>query len=129
LNKRLFFLLIIASFKLQAETCLLKGQIRYLQNQKQITEKSSYCYDSKEKTILSFSCQHKKCNAMEFKIVYRKYENDDTGSPGFKICQRHYHAMPQIIEFWDEKKWVKTSRCIFPDGSFIDTGRLMQNSG
>lgn len=50
------------------------------------------------------------------------------GTPGFELCFR-LKGVGEIIEFTlSDGKWVKLDRCLFADGSYIDTGSLVEVS-
>jgi hypothetical protein len=105
----------------------IEGKIKYLDGAKEIILKENYCFDSLLRTISSFKkCSNtKECTsnlAGPFLVKVKDIEGKN-GSPGFKICAK-LNGIPQFLEFWDNENWIKSSRCIFNDGSFVDIGSL-----
>ncbi|OFZ16221.1 MAG: hypothetical protein A2Z20_00100 [Bdellovibrionales bacterium RBG_16_40_8] len=84
-----------------------------------------YCYNENKTKLLSKSCYQPKCKALN---VIKKYKFTElfsqVGKPGFKLC-RELKGTPQIIEFYVDKKPYKLDRCLFSDGSFVDTDHLL----
>ena len=109
----------------------IEGKIKYILYNKEIISKENYCFELDLDMLFSSDpcadnkvCISKDLDPIEFKISEKNFE---TGSPGFKICEK-YNGTPQIIEFWTGKKWQPSSRCIFSDGSFIDTSSLAEKT-
>lgn len=105
----------------------IDGKIRYIDGKEEKVVKESYCYDTILRKIYSSGrCKpNTKCMADFDKPIMMKVSevSGETGSPGFKICEK-VGGVPQIMEFWEGNQWVKTARCIFKDGSYIDNGTL-----
>ena len=105
----------------------IEGKIKYLDGTKEILLKEKYCYDSYLRSISSFKkCPDNKVCTINLPGPFLIKHSDiqsEKGSPGFKICQK-LNGIPQFIEFWDKQSWVKSSRCIFNDGSFVDIASL-----
>ncbi len=76
-------------------------------------------------TFVSKSCFKKNCQALkeELLAVKRKEIYSQRGTPGFKICYK-LKAMPYLIDYMWETKWIPASRCMFKDKSFISTEYL-----
>ena len=127
---QLLFLLFLISnslFAIEKSGCT-EGKIKYLDRSSEIVSVESYCYDSLVRSISSMKkcsnnqeCKSNLPGPFEFKL---RAIQSPMGSPGFKICEK-LNGVPQFIEYWDKFSWIKTSRCIFNDGSFIDIGALM----
>jgi hypothetical protein len=101
-----------------------KGKIKYTFEKKSQEESTAYCFDKERDMLYSFYCfQNKDCQAKKFRKNDYSFDSE-SGSPGFKLCQWFYLGIPQLIEYWDGKHWVSSSRCIFPDKSFIDIATL-----
>ncbi|MBC7427809.1 MAG: hypothetical protein H7336_04295 [Bacteriovorax sp.] len=104
------------------------GKIKYQVKGKEVIHMESYCYDSDLQIFMSSrpcvkkDCQSKNLGTIDVKISEIAGER---GSLGFKICEK-FHGTPQIIEYWGKNNWVQSSRCLFSDGSFIDTASLSQ---
>lgn len=131
--KTLFFiiLLIFSSFALSQEVCVQAGKIKHIYQTKKVIEKKGFCYGPEFGAIKSLSCKKGKCQAYQFKKLSEKAKEGllgEFGSPGFKLCIKFYHSIPQIISYNVKGEWKSSSICIFKDKSFIDTGRLMKNS-
>ena len=109
----------------------IDGKIKHIFYNKEIISNENYCFELESDMLFSSDpcadgkiCISKNFDPIEFKISEKNFE---TGSPGFKICEK-YNGTPQIIEFWTGKKWQPSSRCIFSDGSFIDTSSLAEKT-
>ncbi|MNL16202.1 hypothetical protein D3C87_1372320 [compost metagenome] len=105
-----------------------KGQIRILSNAEWKHSPAEYCYNSDFTVFVSPSCNSsskKKCLAFTHQ---RKFEVSELssfiGTPGFRLC-RLMNGAPDILDFEVNKKWHTLDRCVFTDGSFVDTGSLM----
>ena len=105
----------------------IEGKIKYLDGAKEVLLKEKYCYDSYLRSISSFKkCPDNKECTINLPGPYLMKQSEfltDKGSTGFKICQK-LNGIPQLIEFWDKQSWIKSSRCIFNDGSFVDIASL-----
>ena len=109
----------------------IEGQIKYLDGKKEVLLKEHYCFDSVLKSISSVrKCLDKDSTEKECLVnmpgpyeMKLKEIQTERGSIGFNICNK-LKGTPQFIEFWDGTSWVKTSRCIFNDGSYMDIAAL-----
>jgi hypothetical protein len=105
----------------------MEGKLKYLDGKKEILLNEGYCYDSLLRSISSYKkCpNNKECTSNlpgPFSMKHKDVQAEQ-GSPGFKICEK-LNGIPQFVEFWDKEAWIKTSRCIFNDGSFVDIASL-----
>jgi hypothetical protein len=109
----------------------LDGKIKYIERSKEVIKPESYCYDSDLNIFMSSKpcAQGKECQIMNLETIVVKTSEvaGVTGSLGFKICNK-FHGTPQIIEYWAKGSWASTSRCLFSDGSFIDTASMAQKA-
>lgn len=130
--KKTFFAVLVSTFfaSLPAhaadDICLKDGKIRFRFGAKVVEEKASYCFDATRSMLESMNCHGRECAAR--KTAKRKIPMESLkgqfGSPGFKLCFE-YKATPQIMEFYDGKKWWELDRCLFKeDNSFLDTSSL-----
>ncbi len=105
----------------------INGKIRYIEGKDEKVMNENYCYDSLLRKIYSSGrCKpNTKCMADFDQPIPMKMSEvtGEKGSPGFKICEK-VGGVPQIIDYWEGDKWVKTARCVFKDGSYIDNGTL-----
>ena len=124
MNKLILISLIFSLISLEVfakEECV-DGKLRYRHSRKMKTLDASYCYNSNKTTLRSKGKS----------ITVPKVELDSSildtavGKPGFNICFE-YGGTPQIVEFYADRKWWKLDRCIFKDGSFVDTGTLLSD--
>ncbi len=123
-----FISLVCLDFSLHAESIgCIKGKIRFVEGKKEIIQNEDYCYESLPRKIYSSGkCKESfKCFAQMTKPIHLKKMDvaGQVGSPGFKICEK-IGGVPQIMEFWDEEEWIKTSRCLFKDSSYVDIGTI-----
>lgn len=122
----IFILLPLSAFAGKDFGCI-DGQIRFIEGKSEKIIKEKYCYDALLRKIYSSGqCRpNTKCMAdFDRPIVLKLADvSGETGSPGFKICEK-INGVPQIMEFWDGDRWIKTARCVFKDGSYTDTGSL-----
>lgn len=124
-----FFGLLIFSFSVHAgkDFGCISGKLRFLEGKTEKIVNETYCYDSLLRKIYSSGrCKpNTKCMADFDKPIMMKMDelSGERGSPGFKICEK-VQGVPQIIDYWDGDHWIKTARCIFKDGSYIDNGSL-----
>ena len=105
----------------------IDGKIKYIDGKSEIITKESYCFNSSDKTLSSSikcaddkECQSENSNPILVKSSALKAK---LGSPGFMIC-KSVEGIPQLIEYWDNKAWIPTARCLFKDKSFLDLGSL-----
>ncbi len=124
----LSFLFLSIAFSAEKSGCI-DGKIRFLNRDKTEEIKERYCYDSVVKSISSVrKCgehQEKECliNMPGPFPMKMKDVQSEKGSVGFKVCE-NLKGKPQFIEYWDGESWIKTSRCIFEDGSYMDISAL-----
>ena len=105
----------------------IDGKIKYLDRTKEIVLQERYCYDSLLRSISSVKkCpDNKECTINlpgPFPLKLKDVQAEK-GSPGFKVCEK-LNGIPQFIEYWDGESWIKSSRCIFNDGSYMDIAAL-----
>lgn len=114
------------SFAADKSGCI-DGKIKYLDRDKEILLNERYCYDSLLHSISSLrKCADNKECLVNMPGPYSMKLKDvqvEKGSVGFKVCEK-LNGIPQFIEFWDGEVWIKTSRCIFNDGSYMDIPAL-----
>ncbi|MNT64188.1 hypothetical protein D3C72_2020620 [compost metagenome] len=89
-----------------------------------------YCSNKNFTVLTSPECQNgpeRKCTALAyhppiaFKEIYRP-----SGTPAFHLCRR-LGGSPELLEIAVNKTWQPLDRCIFPNGSFVDGGTLVQH--
>ena len=97
----------------------IDGKIKYLENKKEIVVHERYCYDSLLHSISSV----KKCADQKECISNLPGPFPIKKSAATNLCEK-LNGIPQFIQFWDGESWIKTSRCIFNDGSYADTASL-----
>lgn len=124
LSNFLFFFLLQAN----ADNLLCqKGKVSQVEFGKTKNEIVDFCFNSKKTIFVSKDCQLKKCSAFE---SIKKYKIDDllspVGKPSFKLC-RELSGKPQLVEFYVENKPYKLDRCLFNNGSFVDTDFLLSH--
>jgi len=106
-----------------SDTCI-KSQIRIDDK----VQSSAICYNENKDFIISHPCDEKTCQAKNnIKKFQGKIVNllSEYSKPGFTLCEK-IKGEPEIIEFYAEKSWHKADRCLFKDGSFISTDRLIK---
>ncbi len=126
----LFIYLIFINLTLAGDEAIdcIDGKIRYTENKKVITITDRYCFDTVLKTITSTKKCPNRCLVDDLTPVKVKRSELQTevDSPMFKIC-RKANGVPQVIEYWANKQWISTSRCLFSDGSYQDINRLISS--
>jgi hypothetical protein len=125
----IFVLISVMSLPINAKIiCKQDGKLKYIYNNKEVIEKSSYCWDDAGIYMMDYNC-HKlgdKCSNIADKSLKLKKELLDgkVGTPSFKVC----HVMrgrPQITWFYDGKSWFEKSICRFGNKQFIGAGYYM----
>lgn len=106
----------------------IDGKIRYTENKKQVIINSHYCFNTELRAISSTNRCQNGCMSESLSPLILKHSelNSEIDSPPFKIC-RKAQGIPQQIEYWANKKWIATSRCLFSDGSFQDIDHLISS--
>lgn len=106
--------------------CQNQGKIRYVSLGKQHIETAAYCYSKNKSYFLSASCRDRDCAATKTSPckVSLAALSREAGNPGFQLCHK-LKGFAQVVEFYDGKKWWSMDRCLFYDGSFVDTGILL----
>lgn len=103
------------------------GKIVLVEFGQEKIEKSVYCFNKNKNVLISKSCLKKNCRAFEDK---RKFKLDELlspmGKPSFRLC-RELSGKPELLEFYVENKSYKLDRCLFNDGSFVDTDFLLSH--
>ena len=93
---------------------------------------SHYCFDSILKSLTSTQkCFDKSSLQIEclnnsagpFKLVLKDLKKE-SGPLAFSVCKK-LNGTPQNIEYWNTKKWIKTERCLYSDGSYLDLNSLI----
>ena len=116
--------LFVSSFVFSGEKfrCLKNGEIKKISNGKSIKEISKYCVNHVSYEIISLDClQDNNCEAMtkykkEGRIIPLKIGS--TGNPFHNKCFI-LNGKPELVEYFDGKKWIETGLCYFEDKSFI----------
>lgn len=122
-----FFLIFIPLMSHSAEVleCISRGKIKYYSGGKELLEFSAYCYNKEKTSIIDSRCLKAKCLAYQIKKVNReKLFNSPYGTPEFSVC-REMGGRPQFIDFLVGKNWYELDRCLFSDGTYVDTGTLL----
>ncbi|MBC7540482.1 MAG: hypothetical protein H7281_16780 [Bacteriovorax sp.] len=122
------FLVLLTQIVFAAEKSgCIDGKIKYLDKIKEIVLQDRYCYDSLLRSISSVKkcAENKECtiNLPGPFLLKHKDVQVKSGSPGFRVCDL-LNGIPQFIEYWDGEFWIKSSRCIFNDGSYMDIAAL-----
>lgn len=108
---KIFNLLIFFIISFSANALCIDGKIKFGKAE----SNERYCFDDVLKTIVSA----KKCPGNlecitnlegPFKL---KAKTKETACLEMK-------GDVQVIEYWNKEKWIKTSRCLFSDGSYSD---------
>ena len=125
LNNFLFIFLTFC-FGASAEDYICsKGKITQIYFGKLLEEKAEYCYNQDKTSLISKSCLDKKCSAFTKIGIFDFNEFSNTvGNPAFHFC-RKLGGNPEMVTFYVESVPYKLNRCLFPDGSFVNTGMLM----
>ncbi len=104
------------------------GKISVVEFGNETTSDSQYCYNSDKTALISKDCAGGSCPAVQLKKIYSASELlSPSGKPGFKLC-RELGGSPQIISFLASGKFYKLDRCVFKEGSFVDTDTLLQKA-
>ena len=124
----LFFIFMFFSMSCLGKVqCHITGQKRFIKSGKKITQTISFCADPEDNYFIEYFCyKRKKCNAMRLKKldIHISELTGPFGNPSHKICHL-LGGIPQICEFKINKNWHETSICMFQDGSFISTQKLL----
>lgn len=125
----LFFIQTAAAAEVKNFECQEAGKIRFRYAGREVEESSSYCYNPKRSVFISKSCRDSnKCAAHKVDVCEpgNWVLQGKFGTPGFRLCQA-VKGSPQLLEFFDGKKWWSMDRCYFEaDQSFVDTGILLK---
>lgn len=106
-----------------------KVDIKYTNKAKTVKEKLFACFvkDKRNPYLVSKDCLDDKCSYLqhpERNPINLRDTMSEFGSPGFKICHK-LGGQPQIFEYEDkERGWLNADRCIFKEGTFVQTNRL-----
>lgn len=107
---------VYASFK-----CFNSGSIKSIHDNEEKIEKVSFCINHSVFKLISFDClKNRNCNAIN------NYKNSKSipivnsiyGNPLHVKCDM-LKGNPKLVEYYNGKKWIKTSICKFNDESFI----------
>lgn len=110
-----------------ADTCI-DGTVRIPGYKKTRIEKSHYCY-TEEGAFYSSSCKDlKTCVSNLNEVSKEDTRTFGYGTPGSRLCLA-LKGQSQVIEYKkaDKKTWVKTSRCVFENKSFVDNEILLKS--
>lgn len=120
----LFLFTFFVSGASAADLTCVTGKLKKVEFNQEKIETIQYCYNAEKNILFSKNCVEKKCSAFS---DTRSFETKDflssIGSPSFKLC-RTLGGQPEILEFEASKQFYKLDRCLFKDGSFVDTGSL-----
>jgi len=107
-------------------TCI-NSKISLIEFGKSKNQSAFFCFNEDKTILLSKNCIKKKCSAFiyphKFKIDQLLSQN---GKPSFQLC-RELSGKPELLEFYVENKAYKLDRCLFSDGSFVDTDFLLSH--
>lgn len=118
--KILFILIVFFSFGQVAFCACIDGKIKILNGKKEGLIEDRYCFDELLRSISST----KRCPDDKECFINLPGPHLLKGKEAKSSICRSLNGTPQKIEFWDKAKWVKTSRCLFSDGSYIDNESL-----
>lgn len=107
--------------------CESRGAIRIREMGKVQAQPASYCFTPDFSYFISESCRRGRCGAFRASLagISDKALMGKVGSPGFKLC-RLAGGEAELLEFKEGTHWWEMDRCRFPDGSYVDTGLLLQ---
>ena len=115
----------LVSISYAAEFSCVSGNLRQVEFGKIKTESAEYCFNKDQTILISKNCQSMTCEAFKGN---RKYRIDELlsqmGKPAFKLC-RNLGGQPELVEFSVSNRFYKLDRCLFRDGSFVDTDYLL----
>ena len=95
-----------------------KGRLRILENGKSRIEYSTFCTNDDGTVLISEKFKKKK-------VIGKKVPKSESLNPGFVFC-RKLGATPELVDIEVKGRWYELDRCLFDDGSFIDTGSLYE---
>ncbi len=105
-----------------------EGKIKIIDGKANKELVDSYCYDSILRKIFSSGVCKKnlKCMASIEKPLEVKMAEVDgpLNMLAEKVCKK-FSGVDQKIEYWDGDHWIATNRCVFKDGSYIDSPTLV----
>lgn len=102
------------------------GKIRTTEYGKKKEAKARICFDKSRTRLVSADCQKNNCAAVKMRSAdpAKNTLPGEWGSPAFKYCYQT-GGDPEIMDFFDGKKWWSLDRCRFPeDGSFVNAALL-----
>lgn len=124
----LIFFLAMESRAWTAPADCFRGRIKTQILKEEKVVEDSYCTNEDGTELLSQNCRGKKpCLAMKASDVTREdlYLNP-VGTASFALCEK-LKGEGQIIQIsLKDKSWASLDRCLFPDGSYMDTGSLLE---
>lgn len=95
-----------------------KGRLRILENGKTRIEHTAYCTNFNGTILISQKFKKKK-------VLGKKVPQSESVNPGFIFC-RKLDGIPELVDIDVKGKWFELDRCLFEDGSYIDTGSLYE---
>lgn len=95
-----------------------KGRLRILENGKNRIESSVFCTNAKGTYLISEKFKKKR-------VLGKKVPKFGSVNPGFVFC-RKLGGFPELVDIEVRGKWYELDRCLFEDGTFIDTGALYE---
>lgn len=121
--KKLLIILLLSFANLALAECA-KTNLRYIYQHQMKNESVNFCFNEQTGNLVG-KCQK---NCLAKSLIKREIKKEQLfsvfGSPYFKICEV-YEGTPRIIEIFLQKRWQKTSVCVFEDESFIDNASLL----
>jgi hypothetical protein len=92
-----------------------------------VISSQNYCYNKDRTELYSKDCQNHKCAAFNVDIkVTSSGIMDENSNPGFNLC-RQLGGKPELLEFEASKEWFSLDRCLFKDGSYVNTSELIRH--
>lgn len=112
---------------IQAKENCLRTKVKHRYFQKEEMQTEDICVGKSPQTISSKNCLDSKnlCEAKKkIKTGLWTNESSPVGNPYFKKCKM-LGGSPQIMSYLSQKsKWIRTSRCLFKDGSFVNLQQI-----
>ncbi|MFA6238407.1 MAG: hypothetical protein WC635_13825 [Bacteriovorax sp.] len=118
--KTYFVLIFFFALSEMAFPSCIEGKIKIIDGKKETLTEDRYCFDELLRSISST----KKCPDDKECFINLPGPHLLKGKEAKKNICLMLNGVSQDIEFWDKEKWVKTSRCLFSDGSYIDNESL-----
>ncbi len=91
------------------------------------TQVVNFCTNEAKDVLLSPSCLKGSCGAFRSTRRFSIQElSTARGNPGFILCSK-LDARAEMVEISTDTQFYSLDRCIFGDGSFVDTGTLVDH--